>query len=88
MSSEILIDEDNKVANLFGLVFELPEVLRPVYEEFGIEITQRNGDESYRLPVPATYVVDTKGIIIESFIDPDYTKRMEPDIIIDVLKNL
>jgi len=88
LNTEILVDTDNKVANLFGLVFQLPEVLRPVYKDLGIDIPFRNGNESYEIPVPGTYVVDQNGIIVESFIDPDYSKRMEPDKIIETLKKL
>ena len=88
LESQILIDEDNKAANLFGLVFELPGILRPVYHKLGIDLPKINGNDRYELPVPATYVVDKNGIIVESFIDPDYRNRMEPQDIIKALEKL
>lgn len=54
---EVLGDTGNKVARAFGLVFTLAEELRPIYQDFGIELPDYNGDESFELPVPATYVI-------------------------------
>jgi len=85
---EVLSDINNKVAKTFGLVFTLPENLREVYSKnFGIDIPAHNGDISYELPVPATYVVDQKGIIYKAFVDTDYRNRMNPEEIIDALKS-
>jgi len=39
------------------------EELRQIYKGFGIDIQASNGDESYELPIPATYVIDKGGII-------------------------
>ncbi|MEM7762210.1 MAG: redoxin domain-containing protein, partial [Cyanobacteria bacterium P01_A01_bin.40] len=83
----VLSDQGNKVAQEFGLVFELPMELRPIYQVFGIDIESHNGDKSFKLPVPATYVVAPSGEIVYAFADADYTKRAEPDDIIAALKN-
>jgi peroxiredoxin len=84
----VLSDLGNKVARQFGLVYSLPEELRPVYQQFGIDLPAANGDASFELPVPASYVVDTDGMIILDFVEMDYTKRLEPDIILDALKSI
>jgi peroxiredoxin len=85
-SFDILSDEGNSVAREYGLVFTLAEELRPIYEQFGINIPELDGDDSYELPIPATYVVDADGLIIHAFVDADYTKRMEPNEVVDILK--
>lgn len=82
MDMDILYDAGNAVSESLGLVFELPEALRPVYEQFGIDIPAYNGDESFRLPVPATYIVEQDGSIRYAFINADYTERMEPSEIL------
>ncbi|TMN60155.1 alkyl hydroperoxide reductase, partial [Pseudoalteromonas sp. S1727] len=46
---------------------------------------QSTGDDSFQLPLPATYVVDQHGIISYAFADDDYRLRAEP---IDVLNSL
>ncbi len=88
LSFEVLSDVENKVAKQFNLVFTLPEELRPIYNSLGIDIPAFNGDESFELPLAATYVVDSNGKIIYAFADADYTKRLDPEKILVALKNL
>ncbi len=69
-----------------GLVFTLNEELRPIYKDWGIDFPPTYGDSTFELPMPATYVVDQKARIVLSFVDVDYTKRLEPSEILDALK--
>ena len=86
LAFEVLSDVGNKVARGFGLVFSLAEELRPIYSSFGIDIPAYNGDDTFELPMPATYVIDTDSTIIHAFVDADYTKRLEPTEIVEILK--
>ena len=83
---EVLSDVGNQVSAAFGLTFELPEQLRPIYTKLGIDIPAFNGDDSFILPVPASYVVDSDGIIRHHFVNVDYTRRLEPDDLLRVLR--
>ena len=83
---EVLSDHNNLVAKELGLVFSLAEELRPIYLSFNIDIPSNNDEESYEIPMPATYVINKNKEIIFSFIDEDYTKRCELQDIIDVIK--
>lgn len=83
---EVLSDKDNKVAKEYGLVFSLAEELRPIYKSFGIDIEAANEENSFELPMPATYIVNKNQEIIYSFIDEDYTKRSEPQTILDIIQ--
>jgi len=85
LSFEVLSDQGNAVARQFGLEFVIAEELRPIYQSFAIDITAFNGDASFTLPIPATYVVASDGKVIYKFADADYSKRAEPG---DVLKAL
>ncbi len=85
---EVLSDVGNKVSKLYGLVFTLPESLKPIYKKFNLDIAGYNGDDSFELPIPATYVVKQNGEIAYAFVDADYTNRMEPAEIINVLESL
>jgi peroxiredoxin len=82
---DILSDSGNRVAEQMGLVFELPQALRPIYEKFGIDIPGFNGDDSFRLPVPATYIIGQDGVILYDFVNADYTQRLEPAEIVAIL---
>lgn len=85
---EVLSDVGNQVARAFGLVFQLPETLRPIYAGFGIDLPAYNGDRSFELPLPATYVVDRDRTIVHAFVNPDYTQRLDPAEILAVLGQL
>jgi peroxiredoxin len=74
----MLRDAGNQVARQFGLVFTLPPDLRELYRKFGIDLTRANGDESWTLPMPARFVIDSTGVIRAVDVDPDYTSRPEP----------
>ena len=88
LAFEVLSDAGNQVAHSFGLVFSLAEELRPIYSSFGIDIPAFNGDDTFELPMPATYVIDTDGTIVHAFVDTDYTKRLEPAEIVEILKTV
>jgi peroxiredoxin len=84
---DILSDAGNRVAERLGLVFELPEAMRPIYQSLGIDIPAYNGDDSFKLPVPATYIVRQDGVIAHAFVNADYTQRMEPAEIVARLQS-
>jgi peroxiredoxin len=85
LSFEVLSDRANLLAKQFGLVFTLPEALRPIYSGFGIDIPAHNGDDTFELPLPATYVVAADGTVVYSFAHGDYTQRLNPAEIIEQL---
>ncbi len=85
---EVLSDVGNKVARDFGLVFKLSDKMQEIYGNFGMDLPTANGDQSFELPIPATYVVAQNGIITFAFIDADYTNRVDPQTIIAELQKL
>lgn len=87
LAFEVLSDDHNKVAKEYGLVFVLAEELRSIYESFDIDITGLNQEDSYELPMPATYVINKNKEIIYAFVDEDYRKRLEPQDILDAIHN-
>ena len=88
MDFEVLSDVGNKVARDFGLVFKLTEKMQEIYKNFGIDLVLANGDQSYELPIPATYVIAQDSIIQLASADADYTNRLDPEIIIAELHKL
>lgn len=85
---EVLSDIGQMVARQFGLVFPLAEVLRPIYKNIGADLPAYNGNESWELPMPGTFVVAKDGVIQLAFVDADYTHRLEPEAIIQSLRTL
>jgi peroxiredoxin len=84
----ILWDEQSRVAEAFGLAFVLPDDLRQVYLGFGNDLAQRNGDPSWRLPVPSRFVVDAGGVVRSVQADPDYTYRPEAETTLEALRKV
>jgi peroxiredoxin len=82
------IDSGNSAARKFGLVYSLSDPLRPVYEGFGINIPEANGDSSFELPIPATYIIDTDGTARVAHINADHTRRLDPEDIISALESI
>jgi len=62
--------------------------LREIYLKFGIDLARGNGDGTWRLPIPARFVMDGQGIIRAVDADPDYTRRSEPSRTVESLEGL
>jgi peroxiredoxin len=83
----ILFDRGALVATAYRLAFTLPNILRPLYGQFGHALPEKNGG-GWTLPVPGTYLVNPAGRIVLSFVDTDYRNRLEPSDLIDALRAL
>ncbi|KAI9739953.1 MAG: hypothetical protein M1818_005009 [Claussenomyces sp. TS43310] len=73
----VLSDVGNVFSKQLGILFTQPDTLRPVFKYFGHDLEARNGDDTFAVPIPATLLVDTKGVVRNAYIEPDYTKRLE-----------
>ncbi|TAQ87117.1 hypothetical protein B7494_g4580 [Chlorociboria aeruginascens] len=74
----VLSDVGNKFARELGIVWKMPDSLRPTFKAFGNDLLTRNGDDSFEVPVPATLLVDGNGIVRNTYINPNYFERLEP----------
>jgi len=52
--------------------------LQEIYRGFPLDLPKFNGDNSWTLPIPARFVIDSRGVIRAAQSDPDYTTRPEP----------
>jgi peroxiredoxin len=85
----ILSDPGNEVAARFGLRFKLPDYLIELYRDtFKNDLSLVNGDSSWTLPMPARYVIGADGVIAYAEVNPDYTRRPDPDELLPVLSAL
>lgn len=84
----VLSDPQNKISNRCGLAYTVPQSIRSLYESSGIDLIESNNDKSFELPLPATFIVDNGGFIRYVFVDEDYTKRLEPSMLLGTLKVL
>ena len=85
MPFALLRDFGNRVAEAYGLAFTLPGDLQAIYLKLGIDLARGNGDGTWRLPIPARFVIDRLGMIRAADADPDYTRRPEPAQTVEIL---
>jgi peroxiredoxin len=74
----LLSDAGNQVARQFGLVYRVPDDQQAIYRRSFVNLPLANGDNSWELPVPATFIIERDGSILSAFADEDYTDRPEP----------
>ncbi|MFZ1917231.1 MAG: peroxiredoxin-like family protein [Terriglobales bacterium] len=87
-SFPLLVDAHNDVARQFGLVYRVPEEQQGLYRATFVNLPFTNGDESWELPIPATYVIDRDGTVLFAAANEDYTGRPEPLEILSVLERV
>ena len=85
---DVLCDVDLGVALTFGLVFPVPVDVREIYEYLGYDLARINGNPSWFLPIPATFVIAPGGRIVSAFVEPDFRYRMDPAEILASLEAL
>lgn len=86
---DVLSDVDNHLAARFGLAYELPHELNKVYKQsLTLDIARYNQKGVYSLPIPATYLINQKGVITYSFIDANYMHRAEIQDVLTAVKDL
>lgn len=88
LAFHVLTDRNSDYARRLGLVHTLPGEIIDIYRGFGIDVEKHNGKDQFDLPLPATYVVGKNGVVFKSFVEVDYTKRMEPEIAIAALESM
>jgi peroxiredoxin len=86
LSFPILSDVKGKVGAAFGLQFNLPDYLVELYKQLKNDLPTFNDNPSWTLPMPARYVIGQDGLILYSEVNPDYTRRPEPQDMIPVLQ--
>jgi len=81
----VLSDAGNSVARQFGVAYKVPEYQQELFKTVFINLPFINGDESWTLPLAATFVIGTDGTVRYAFADPDYTLRAEPREVLQTL---
>ncbi|MBW7969061.1 peroxiredoxin-like family protein [Bradyrhizobium sp. BR 10289] len=82
----ILSDPHNDVAAAFGVRYALPDYLVDLYKSLKNDLPAFNGDQSWTLPMPARYVIGQDGTILYAEVNPDYTRRPEPEDMLPLIR--
>jgi len=84
----VLSDPGGKVADSYGVMVELPEVVRPLFLRLGHDLPRINGDGTWRLPLSSTFVIAPDGSIAMAHADMALPHRLDPEISIQVVRRL
>jgi peroxiredoxin len=82
----LLSDVGNRVARQFGLVYRVPEEQEAIYRRAFVNLPLTNGDESWELPIPASYILERDGTALFASANEDYSERAEPTEILERLR--
>ncbi|HAA14369.1 MAG TPA: alkyl hydroperoxide reductase [Cytophagales bacterium] len=85
----LLSDPDQMIMEAYNVRFALHDEVVELYRDtFGINLVSLNANGQWNLPIPATFVIGTDGLVKARHFDHDYRKRMEPSEIVDLLKQI
>ncbi len=84
----LMSDAGNNVARQFGLVYRVPEYQQEIYRRAFVNLPFANGDDSWELPIPATYILGREHEVLYRSANADYTERPEPTDIVQFLARL
>ena len=69
------------------MAFSLTNEMKTFLANFGLDLPNYQSNEAWMLPIPATFVVATDGVITARFVDPDYRRRMPIENLLEALRN-
>jgi peroxiredoxin len=83
----VLADIENAYALELNLLFWVGDEKRAAMRAGGFDIAPYQGNETWMLPIPATFIVGRDGLVKARYIDPDYRHRMEVEALMAALKS-
>lgn len=85
---EVLSDYKGQAASMFGIGFEMPAEMQEKYKGYGVDLSQRNWNQSWTLPHPAAYVIDRDAKVRYAYCNEDYKVRADPEEAIEALEQI
>lgn len=84
----VLCDIDHAIGLRFGTTYRVPDAIFDALHGWGVDLSERHGDDLRFLPMPATYVVDRDGIIRFAHVSGDIADRADPAAVVAALHAL
>jgi peroxiredoxin len=81
----LLSDANHQVAQQFGLAYRVPDYQQSIYQRAMVTLPFANGDDSWQLPIPATFILDRNRTVLNASANADYSERPEPTEILQQL---
>ena len=84
----LLSDNEVAAARAFGVAFRMHDATYAKYKSYGLDLEESQGAKHHELPVPAVYIIDTRGKVRFAHTNPDYTKRLASVDVLAAAKSL
>lgn len=85
---QLYSDKQINAINALGLGWKVPDDLYIKYKDkYGIDVEEWSGEKHHTLPVPAVFII-VDGKIRYQHIDPNYSQRLAPEVLLAMLKSL
>lgn len=88
ISFDLVGDPKLELGKAFGLVYQVDSKVAENLKENGIDLAAYQGNNDKNLFIPATYVISKEGKIVFSYVDADYRKRADPEVVINAIREL
>ncbi len=86
MAYQLLSDSKLEAARAMRIAFELDQKTLAAYKEYGIDLNENSGEDHFYLPVPSVFILDKKGVNQFQYVNPDYQKRLDVDVLLVAAK--
>ena len=83
----VLTDIDNGYAMSLGLGICVGDDMKQMMLDSGWDPSVSQGTDHWILPIPATFIVGTDGIVHARYVDPDYRMRMAIEDLLAALRS-
>jgi peroxiredoxin len=84
----VLSDKGNAVARQFRLTHQIAPAVVAYQLGNGNDVAAFNGSDVPEIPLPATYVIDTRGVVRFAFVSADYTRRADPEAVVTAVRDV
>ena len=82
MKYTLLSDSSGDAAKAFGIAYRVDEPMLKKLAQHKIDINEASGYDHNILPVPAVFVIDTNGMITFEYVNPAYSVRLHPSVLL------
>jgi peroxiredoxin len=66
----------------FGISYKVGDAMLKLLAQHGVDLEAASGEKHHGLPVPAVFLVATNGVIHFEYVNPDYSGRVHPDVLL------
>jgi peroxiredoxin len=84
----VLTDIDAGYALSLNLAVWVDDAMSNLMSGAGVDLPRYQGNASWIIPIPATFVVGRDGVVAARHVNPDYRERAAHDLILGALRSL